>query len=211
MSASTTIAIARAFGVLSSVLALGSPVVLYYAVTAGQIERGALVLLAYAVLRAIPAVASARREQIWAAIRLPLVAVVSALVGLWAHEPRALLVLPSASQIGFSAVFLGSLRGTPLVEHFARMKSPDLAPAQVTYCRTVTKIWGLALGSAALVGFALAIWAPVRVWAAFTTIGSYAIIATVYGTEYTVRRIRFREYGRNPYDRILAALFPSRG
>ena len=209
MSASTRSILARVAGVLSWVLALASPVILYLAVTAGRIERGALLLLAYALLRAIPAVVAAPRAQIWAALRLPLVAVVSALVGLWAHEPRALLVLPSASQLAFSAMFLGSLRGTPLVEHFARMKSPELVPAQVAYCRTVTKVWGIALGAAAVAGLALAVWAPVRIWASFTAVGSYVLVAVVYGTEYTVRRIRFREYGANPYDRMLAMFFPA--
>lgn len=200
---------ARIAGALSSVLAFGSPVVLYFAVTSGHIERGALLLLAYAVLRAVPAVVAARREQLWAALRLPLVAVACALASVWAHEPRALLVLPGASQLAFSAVFLGSLRGTPLVEHFARMRTSELGPAQIAYCRTVTKVWGGVLAGAALLGFALAVWAPVRVWAAFTTVGSYTIVGVTYATEYVIRRIRFREYGRNPLDRALAAMFPA--
>ena len=199
---------AQICGALSTVLAFGSPVVLYFAVRSGHIDEGALLLLAYAVLRALPAVLAAKREQLFAAVRLPLVAIAGASVTLITHEPRALLILPSASQVAFAAVFLSSLRGTPLVEHFARMKVPVLTLRHIRYCRIVTVVWGGILLAAAATGGLLAFVAPLGVWAAFSTVGSYVIVGVVFSTEYVVRKILFREYGSLPFDRVLRVFFP---
>lgn len=195
-------------GGLSTLLAIGSPFVLFFAVRAGRVEEGALVLLAYALLRALPAVLAAERSQLLAALRLPLVAIAGATVGVVTHEARVLLVLPSASQAAFAAVFLSSLRGVPLVEHFARMKVAKLTWRHVRYCRTVTLVWGVILLTASLLGLLLAFVAPLGVWAAFSTVGSYALVALVFSTEYVVRKIRFREYGAFPVDRLLRVFYP---
>jgi uncharacterized membrane protein/3-hydroxymyristoyl/3-hydroxydecanoyl-(acyl carrier protein) dehydratase len=196
---------------LSWALAAASPFVLYFAITKARIEDAVVVLFAFAVLRALPAALRAERKHLLAALRLPLVAVLSAAVGLVTREPRALLALPSASQLAFGAVFLASLRGTPLVEHFARMKTPVLGPAHVRYCRKVTIVWGVTLTVAALAGFALAAWAPLEVWTVFTGIGAYVLIAVLFAGEYVTRKARFREYGRSPLDRALSRIFPPRG
>ncbi|HVJ90107.1 MAG TPA: hypothetical protein VM580_09915 [Labilithrix sp.] len=195
---------------LSWILAAISPFVLYMAVTRARIEQAALLLFAFALLRALPVFVAAKPEQRFAALRLPLVAVVSAGVGLALRSPRALLVLPSASQLAFGGVFLASLRTTPLVEHFARMQEPLLTPEKRRYCRTVTSVWGLVLVSAALVGFALAAWGSLEAWTVFTGVGSYVLVAVVFAGEYVIRRIRFRNYTRMPVDRVLRRLFPPR-
>jgi uncharacterized membrane protein len=195
---------------LSWVLVALSPLVFYFTVKRARLEEAALLLLAFAVLRAIPAVLAARREHLVAALRLPLVAVLSAGVGWVLHEPRALLVLPSASQMAFGAVFLASLRKVPLVEHFARMKKPVLSAEQLRYCRTVTLVWGLALCGAALAGLALAAWSSLEVWTAFTGVGSYVLVAAIFSVEYVVRKIRFREYGDGMVDRLLSRWIPPR-
>lgn len=187
-----------------------SPLVFYFAVRSSRIEEAALVLVGFAILRAIPAVLAARREHLVHALQLPVVAVISAGAGWLLHEPRALLVLPSASQMMFGAVFLVSLRKVPLVENFARMQKSTLSEAERTYCRTVTLVWGLALCSAALFGLALAAWASLELWTAFTGVGSYVLVATLFSVEYVVRKVRFREYGTSMVDRLLSRVIPPR-
>lgn len=208
MNESTRARISSICGVLATVLALGSPFVLYFAIRAGKIEQGALVLLGYAILRALPVVLGSRREHLLAALRLPLVAIVGCTVAVVTKDARALMILPQASQIAFAAVFLSSLRGTPLVEHFARMKVPSLTLRHIRYCRAVTLIWGLILATAAAVGLLLALLAPLAVWAAFSAVGSYVIVGIVFSIEYVVRKILFREYGAMPVDRLLRVFFP---
>jgi uncharacterized membrane protein len=182
--------VVRASGALAAILAVGSPIVLYYAVRRGRAYEGAILLVAYALLRAIPMVLAASPQQRRIAMRLPLIAIVSAVLGVVLDAPRALLVLPSASQLAFAATFLGSLRSTPLVEHFARMKHGELAPRQITYCRTVTKVWAAVLAASAVVGLVLAAFASLEAWTWFTTIGIYVVLAATYGIEYAVRRLR---------------------
>jgi uncharacterized membrane protein len=182
--------VVRVSGALAAILAVGSPLVLYYAVRRGRAYEGALLLLAYAVLRAIPMVLAANAQQRRLAMRLPLIAVVSAILGVVLDAPRALLLLPSASQLAFAATFLASLRSTPLVEHFARMKHGELAPRQIAYCRTVTKVWAVVLAASAAVSLALAAFASLEAWTWYTSIGIYVVLATTYGIEYAVRRLR---------------------
>lgn len=198
----------RASTVASWVLVAASPLVLYVALSRARVLEAALLILAFAALKALPAFVQARRAQRIAALRLPAVAAGSALAGLVTGEPRMLLLLPSLSQLAFAGVFLGSLRGTPLVEHFARMQKPELRPEQVRYCRTVTWVWGIVLTVAAVAGLALAAWAPLAVWTAFTAVGSYVLVGVVSTVEWLVRKIRFREYGSWPLDRLLASIFP---
>lgn len=194
--------------VASWILAIASPFVFYYAVTRNGLNEGAVFVLAFAALRALPTLVATKREHRWAALRLPAVAVLTVLTGVLTGEARALLVLPSLSQAAFAGVFLGSLRGTPLVEHFARMQKSALSAAEVRYCRAVTVVWGVSLSMAALAGLALAAWAPIAVWTAFTGVGSYVLVGLVFTVEYTVRKIRFREYGSMPVDRVLSKVFP---
>jgi uncharacterized membrane protein len=170
---------------------VASPFVTYLAVTHGRIREASLLLLVFAVLRALPMVVAAKREQLAGLMRLPLVAVVSAAVGFVTGDSRVLLVLPSFSQFGFAGVFLSSLRATPLVEQFARIQKPDLRPEEIRYCRRVTIVWGVVLCATGVTGLALAAWASVGVWAGFTGIGSYVIVGLVFAIEYTVRRILF--------------------
>lgn len=193
---------------LSWVLVFASPFVLYVTVKRARVEEAAALILAFALIRALPVVLTTKREHLLAALRVPLVAVLSAMAGLVTNEPRALLVLPSLSQLAFGGLFLASLRGVPLVEHFARMQQKDLRAAQVRYCRTVTLVWGVVLSVSALVGLLLAAKASIEVWTAFTTVGSYALVAGVFSAEYVIRKIRFREYGSMPVDKVLSRFFP---
>jgi uncharacterized membrane protein/3-hydroxymyristoyl/3-hydroxydecanoyl-(acyl carrier protein) dehydratase len=208
LGAQATSRIGRFCSGVSWLLVLGSPFVTYFAVTRARLADAALLLLAFAVFRTLPVILSARREHVWAALRLPIVAVVSAGASVVTGEPRALLVLPSLSQAAFAGVFFSSLRSTPLVEHFARMQKPNLTAEQVRYCRSVTVVWGVILTLASAFGLVLAVWAPIAVWTAFTAVGCYVLIAAVFSIEYVVRKIRFREYGRMPVDWMLSKIFP---
>jgi len=181
--------VARVAGALAWGLTFASPLVLYVAVRRGRAYEGALLLVAYAVVRAIPIALAATPSQRRVALRLPAVAVASAILGVVLDAPRALLVLPSASQLAFAATFFASLRGTPLVESFARMKNPDLSPRQVAYCRTVTKVWGVVLVLSAVVGLTLAAFASLVVWTWYTSVGIYVVLGLVFAIEYAVRRV----------------------
>ncbi|HMG22640.1 MAG TPA: hypothetical protein VK607_15005 [Kofleriaceae bacterium] len=196
-------------GVISALFILASPWVLYWTLSQQRVGVAAAVLIGWVVVRTIPVLISARREQRVAALQLPAIALVFVALGWISNNGTWLLVLPSATQATFGLAFLRSLSGTPLIEHFARMVKPELGPAQLAHCRRWTLIWGIYLLVLAAIGLGLARWATLSVWTAYVGVLSYVLIGALFAVEYVIRKIRFRDYGRNPLDWLLGKLFPA--
>jgi len=148
------------------------------------------------------------REALWGVLRLPLILISLLLFSAWRDDPRLVLALPVVINLTLLGGFGASLRGVPMVERFARMQDPALGPAQVVYCRSVTKVWCGFFALNAGVSGALALYAPLSVWALYTGLLAYCAIGTLGTAEYMVRKYRFREYGSGLHDRLLARLFP---
>jgi uncharacterized membrane protein len=195
--------------IVSALFLLASPWVLYWTLSQHRVGVAALALIGWVIVRTIPVLISARREQRRAALQLPAIALVFACLGWISNNGTWLLVLPSATQATFGLAFLRSLSGTPLIEHFARMVKPELGAAQLAHCRSWTAIWGVYLIGLALLGLGLARWATLSVWTAYVGVVSYVLIGALFAVEYLIRKIRFREYGRNPLDWLLGKLFPA--
>lgn len=198
----------RLFAVLNGLLVAVYPVAVYVGLTRfGARSLGLLLglLLLPGFLRKLRA---ARREDLGVVLRLPLS--IFALLGLAAcfDDARFVFALPVLINLSLLAQFAGSLRGTPLVERFARMQQPALAPAQVAYCRTVTKVWCGFFVANALTSAALALFAPLGLWTLYNGLLAYVLIGLLATGEYLVRKARFREYGPGLHDRIIARLFP---
>jgi len=189
-----------------------SPVVLYVAVTRFSVMKAALVIAGWITVRTIPAALSTvSREQLIAAIKLPLVAIAFSVLGALTNNRALLLLIPSATQLGFAWVFGSSLRSkTPLVEQFARMQKADLSEEEVKYCRTVTWIWAIYLAACAAAGMVLAWVASPEIWALFTGVGAYVLVAALFAAEYAYRKLRFRNPEGSAVDRALARWFPRR-
>ena len=196
-------------GVLSTLFLLASPWVLYWTLSQHRVELAAAALLGWVIVRTIPIVLAARREQRRAALQLPAIAAGFALLGWISNNGSWLLVLPSATQATFGVMFLRSLSGTPLIEHFARMVKPELGARELALCRRWTAVWGVYLIALAALGLGLAAWASLAVWTAYTGAASYALVGVLFAIEYVVRKIQFRDYGRNPLDWLLGKLFPA--
>lgn len=196
--------------VVSGAFIAASPFVLYYAVTRDQLETSAWIIVGWLLVRTVPAVLAAPREHVRAALRLPLVALVFAVLGALTRERVLLLLMPSLTQLGFAWVFLSTLRvgRMPLIERFARMQKPELDPLECAHCRFFTGVWGLGMVLSAAVGVVLAVQAPMWVWAAFAGIGSYAFVAVLFAVEYLVRAVRFRRHGDNALQRTLRRISP---
>lgn len=196
-------------GVLSALFIVASPWVLYWTLSQHRIDVAAAALIGWVIVRTIPIVLSARREQRIAALQLPAIALAFAVLGWISHDGTWLLVLPSATQGAFGLAFLRSLSGVPLIEHFARMVKPELSPGELAHCRSWTRIWGGYLLALAALGLGLARWAPLAVWTVYVGVVSYVLVGVLFAVEYLIRKIRFRDYGRNPLDWLLGKLFPA--
>jgi uncharacterized membrane protein len=196
-------------GAISAVFIVASPWVLYWTLSQQRIDVAAAVLIGWVIVRTIPIVLSARRDQRRAALQLPAIALVFAVLGWLSDDGTWLLVLPSATQGAFGLAFLRSLSGVPLIEHFAKMVKPELSPRELAHCRAWTRIWGVYLLALAAIGLGLARWAPLGVWTVYVGVVSYALVGALFAVEYMIRKIRFRDYGRNPLDWLLGKLFPA--
>jgi uncharacterized membrane protein len=174
-----------------------------------RVDVAALSLVAWVAVRAIVIVASADPAQRRAALQLPAVALVFALLGFVLHEGVFLMILPSATQAAFGLTFWRSLgKPVPLIEHFARMVKPELSDGEVAHCRQWTKIWAVYLWVLATIGLVLAAVASLKVWTAYVGVVSYVLVGLLFAVEYIQRKLRFRDYGRNPLDWVLRKLFP---
>jgi len=120
-------------------------------------------------------------------------------------DSRFMLAYPSVVNAVLLATFALSLRrGPPMVERLARLITPDLLPAEVRYCRTVTVVWCAFFALNGSVATALALWAPRSWWAVYCGAISYLLVGALFAVEYLVRKRRFGRYGRGPIDRFLA-------
>ncbi|HEY4182508.1 MAG TPA: hypothetical protein VGM90_37005 [Kofleriaceae bacterium] len=198
-------------GVISTLFIIASPFVLYWTLTHRDVTVASLTLLAWVALRAIPIVLTAKKEQRRAALQLPAIGLVFALLGLVSKNGVWLLVLPSATQATFGLTFLRSLRGTPLIEHFARMMDPDLGVPQQAHCRRWTKYWAYYLFALAALGLVVAATCSLAVWTLYAGVISYGMVGVLFAFEYVVRKLEFRDYNRkNPIDFVLSLLAPPR-
>lgn len=196
-------------GIISTLFLFASPWVLYWTLTHHDVGAAALILVGWVIIRAVPVLVSAGREQRAAALQLPAIALVFAIAGWLSDNATWLLILPSATQATFGLVFLRSLATTPLIEHFARMIKPGLSAPEQAHCRAWTRVWGFYLLLLAAVGLVLAAVASLAVWTLYVGIFNYVLIGVLFAVEYLTRKIRFRDYGRNPFDWVLSKLFPA--
>lgn len=197
-------------GIISTLFILASPWVLYWTLSHQEVQVAAITLVAWVIVRTIPILLSAKKEQRRAALQLPAIALVFALLGWVSNNGTWLLILPSATQAAFGLAFLRSLKETPLIEHFARMVKPGLSGDEQAHCRRWTRIWGYYLIVVAAFGLVLAAYASLAVWTIYAGILSYVLVGVLFAIEYVIRKVNFRDYGRNPIDWLLSKWAPPR-
>lgn len=196
--------------ILSGLFLFASPWVLYWTLSRGDVQVASFTLIGWVILRTIPIVLAAKREHLRAALTLPAIGLVFALLG-WLLDNRVwLMVLPAATQASFGVAFLRSLTTTPLIENFARMVKPELTEPELAHCRAWTRIWGIYLIAVAVFGLVLAACASLAVWTIYVGVLTYVLVGLLFAVEYVTRKYKFREYDRNPLDWLLSRLFPSR-
>ena len=149
------------------------------------------------------------REHFWPLMRLVLSVVGLLLLAVVFDDARFVLALPVLINVALLVQFASSLRGPmPIVERFARMQDGELTPPKVAHCRQATVAWSVFFALNAAACAALAMWAPVAIWAGYTGGLAYGLMFLMFAGEYIIRKARFREFSSMPHDRLLAKLFP---
>ncbi|MGF1469672.1 MAG: hypothetical protein ACFCGT_26410 [Sandaracinaceae bacterium] len=198
---------------LTGALAVLYPVAVWWGLTHLGPRAVALLLLAVLVPGLAVRFRRARREDLLAALRVPLVLLALLTLAAVLDHPLFVLALPVAISAALLVTFAVTLRpgGVPLVERFARMmESSPLSDRQVAHCRQFTQVWCAFFVVNGLVAGALALWGSVFAWAAYAGGVAYGLMGLVFVVEYVVRQARFRRYGAGPVDRLLARVFPPR-
>ena len=107
-----------------------------------------------------------KREHALVTARVPMSIGALLLLGALFDDRRFVLALPVLANVALLAQFATSLRAMPMAERFARAQQDVLSPAQVAYCRAVTIVWCVFFVVNGSVTAALALFAPLKVWAA---------------------------------------------
>jgi uncharacterized membrane protein len=199
-----------ALRVLSAAFVLVYPVAVYVGLVHAHLRTRVFGLILVAVLLvSLPLRLVGRgREHVLSIVRLPLTVVAVLLLGVLFDDRRFVLALPVLTNVLLLVQFAASLRSVPIAERFARMQEPDLGPAQVAYCRAVTRTWCVFFIANGTMTAALALFAPLGWWTAYTGVVGYVLVGLLASTEYLVRKYRFRKYGRHVVDRVIARIFP---
>ena len=194
---------------LQIVLALGYPLLVYFAL--GFVSPRALGLALLALLALRLAVVSPRSLVPYARFAAPVAAafVAASLASLWWNDPRALMLTPALVNVALLGVFASSFAAREtLIETFALAQVGTLSAAERVYCRRVTALWCafLLANAGVIVGLALA--GSRESWALYTGIVAYALMGLLFAAEFVYRHWRFRRYVGLPTDVLLRRVFP---
>ncbi len=189
--------------VLDAVVLLLYPVIVLGGLAYLGVRWTALILLLLTGRRFVVSLLSDRSTS---RIMIVQAALVVAIIGGAAAlgSERALRFAPFAVSLTFIALFALSLRTTPIIERFARLKRPDLPPDHVTYCHKLTRVWigGLSVNSC-LILFAC-LYGDTTLWTVLVGPVSYGFLGAVFTIEYAYRKWRFQEFeDHNLLDRML--------
>lgn len=100
---------------------------------------------------------------------------------------NALKLYPVFVNAALFTVFAASLRGTPMVETFARLRHKNLPAHAVVYCRRVTVVWCVFFIVNGLVALDSALFRSDAWWALYNGAVSYVLIAMLFAAEFAVR------------------------
>lgn len=195
---------------VQTILMLGYPAVVYFALEV--FEPRWVALLTLALLAARMGLVSRERLTGWAsAAAAPSLAMAGVLTvsAVW-NDPLGLRLTPALVSFALLVAFAGSLAGESVVERFARAQVGWLDADEVSYCRRVTVMWCafmLANGSIALW---LSVHGTTSAWALYTGGVAHALVGLLFLSEFIYRKWRFRRCQGAPTDVVFRWLFPPR-
>jgi uncharacterized membrane protein len=189
---------------------IGYPAVVYFGLTRWSV-RGVAALLLVLVVPVMSWRWSRGSGQLGrAGAALPLGVAALLITSMLVDDQRFVLAMPVLINGWLFVAFAATLSGTPMIERFARLQSPELSNQQIRYCRRVTHIWvGFFVVNGVITGL-LALFASARWWAIYTGLIAYVLIALLGTAEFLFRRYLFREFGNGMHDRVLRKVLPER-
>lgn len=165
------------------------PLAVWFALTHPQFAwTGWLLLLALVPRLWVLLRGADRRREI---LLPPLLIAGIVVISLVLDNTRVLLAVPTLIALTLLLTFARSLRGTPMVEQYARLFQPDLHAAEIRHCRQATWVWCSFFAVNGSISALLACRRDPTAWALFTGVGSYISMALLFAGEYGLRVARF--------------------
>ncbi|HEC27332.1 MAG TPA: hypothetical protein ENI67_07980 [Gammaproteobacteria bacterium] len=179
---------------LFPLLLLTYPLVLYFSIYSGHIERVVIYLALLLIFPFLSAVLRWTRPGPWhiVAAALAIILVISA----EGNEQYIVKLVPLSVNgvlLWFFASTLVSGR-TPLVTRFASLMRDDMPLAVLVYTRRATIAWTIYFLVMLIVSILLAFYAPIETWSFFSNILSYVLLLLMFLAEFTVRRMLLHEH-----------------
>jgi uncharacterized membrane protein len=105
------------------------------------------------------------------------------------NSETLLRLYPAAVNLGMLLLFGLSLRFPPsMVERFARLREPDMAPAGVSYTRRVTQVWCVFFIANGSFAAWTALYASRDTWAWYNGFVAYLLMGVLFAGEWLLRR-----------------------
>lgn len=184
----------RAAKVLKVIVVATYPLGVYYGLKLQNTRLVALIILAAVIPTVLSAVRRQKREHLWVILRVPLTVLATVTAAFALDDPRFILALPVIISAELLVAFGTSLmKPVSMIERFARMVEPDLSEEKVIYCRKVTVVWCAFFVANGATAGALAVYGPLAWWTLYTGLIAYVLMGVLFGTEYLIRWVRFRE------------------
>jgi len=125
-------------------------------------------------------------------------------------ERLFLLLVPAWVQVALFRVFRRSAsNGGSVFERVAFAIQPYAPEFIRPYCRKSTALWSWLFLANALAIAALALFAPIQLWRAFSSWIVWAVMLALGAIDFVARKLYFRIYRDGPLDRVLARWFPA--
>lgn len=168
---------------LAVVLSIVYPFAVFWGLHTGALTVMLIFLTGLLLLRLITVDSSAQRL-----VTGIMVAIV--LLIFWRFDAASTLKFyPVLISLSLLAVFAGSLlRGMPVVERMARMKTADLPPAAVRYTRKVTIAWCWFFVVNGLIALWTVLQASDELWLLYNGVIAYLLIGTMFAGEWCIRK-----------------------
>jgi len=182
------------------------PLIVLVGLTYLNVRWTALLILALLGRRIIAAVLMDKGASLIVLVQVLSMGAIVAAAGISGSE-IFLRFTPFLISLTFLAQFAVSLRGTPIIERFARLRRPDLPPEHVVYCRKLTMVWLAVLAGNSVLVFVAAFVESATLWAVLVGPVSYSYWGSFIGIEFVFRKWRFQEFDPDSaVDRLLKPL-----
>jgi len=110
------------------------------------------------------------------------------IVAVWSNLLLPLKLYPVLVNAALLSVFAYSLIFPPsMIEHFARIREPNLPTWAIRYTRRVTQVWCIFFAANGVIALITALWASSATWTLYNGLIAYLMMGLLFAGEYVIR------------------------